>query len=296
MLHTDNLEAITGQARRSQPEEHEDLVNKGSDTVLEGKVLTARSQQQVKTQPRKNFSKGKKNKNREKNKSKKKKGQSNKRFMKENIHKEPQRKEGDPSKEDEIRHEQTEGEMPIPYDITNTVLEFFLIAVMATRLSISVLLSVGLLITWKQVHIPGTSHMQNPYHCSLKYLQRIATSKTYRLASFLPLINENQMTSAKMRKPQLQPYYECNRDTMTKNTEILAKRKAKKSSRTLRRLGKILQYKSNMDIIPFSPSLYLLLVSAYILFSYNADFFGSIYSIIIRYIQDWRKKDTNKIA
>ena len=178
----------------------------------------------------------------------------------------------------------------------NTVLEVFLTAILATRLSISVLLSVGLLITWKQVHIPGTSHTQNPYHCSLKYLQRIATSKTYRLASFLPLINENHMTSAKMRKPQLQPYYECNRDTMTKNTEILAKRKAKKSSRTLRRLGKILQYKSNMDIIPFSPSLYLLLVSAYILFSYNADLFGSIYSIIIRYIQDWRKKDTNIIA
>ena len=161
----------------------------------------------------------------------------------------------------------------------NTVLEVFLTAILATRLSISVLLSVGIMITWKQVHVPGTSHTQNPYHCSLKYFQQIATSKTCRL-----------------RKPQLQPYYECDQDMMTKNTEILAKRKAKKSSRTLRRLGKILQYKSNMDIIPFSPSLYLLLVSAYILFSYNADLFGSIYSIIIRYIQDWRKKDTNIIA
>ena len=166
----------------------------------------------------------------------------------------------------------------------------------ATFLPISVLLGVGLLITWKQVHILGSSH-QNRYHCSLEYFLRIATSKTCRLAVILlPLINVNHMTSAKMRKPQLQPYYECDRDTMTKNTEILAKQKAMKSSRTLRRLGKILQYKSNMDIIPFSPSLYLLLVSAYILFSYNADFFGSIHSIIIRYIQDWRKKDTNIIA
>ena len=70
----------------------------------------------------------------------------------------------------------------------------------------------------------------------------------------LVLIAASKVTSAEIReksedilKPQFQPYYECDRDKMTNNNEILAKQKAMKSSRALRRLGKILQYKFQIN-------------------------------------------------
>ena len=270
------------------------------------KIKDKKNRRKEKTTPPVEKTKEKKTKKKEKNKNKNKKKRrknenktkhnkekkSHKRFAKVDTnmsHNEPKRK-GEPSKEDQIRHN----------DITNTVLELSLIAILATYLPISVLLSVGLLIIWKQLQTPGSSQTQDRYQCRLKCLRRISSSCiTCRLALILlVLIAASQVTSAEIReksedilKPQFQLYYECYVDRTTKITRMHTKQKTMKSSKALRRLGKILQYKSNMDIISFSPSPYLLLVSAY-----NADFFGSIYSIIIGYIQDWRKKDTNIIA
>ena len=87
------------------------------------------------------------------------------------------------------------------------------------------LLGIGLLVTWKQIHVTGNSRTQNRYQCSLKCFRQMTACKTCRLALLVfLLISGSDMTSAKLRKPQkpqLQTYFEGNRTHMMQNAIIL---------------------------------------------------------------------------
>ena len=172
--------------------------------------------------------------------------------------------------EEDRRHLQTRDGIPMACRIHDILLEAFLTVMVATILPTSLLLGVGFLLMWKKFHAPCISHTQNHYNC----FKLSTTCTTCRLAILaLLLLCESHMTSAKMRKVQRQPYYECDRAErrqnrvilkpqlqlyykcdrvkMTHNNEILTKQKAMKSSRALRRLGKILQYNINDLRLPF---------------------------------------------
>ena len=151
------------------------------------------------------------------------------------------------------------------------LLEAFLIVMVATILQSSLFLGRGLLLACKRVHTSRTPHARNHHKRPDKRLESSATRTTCRLALLvLLLLCGNNMTSAKLRKPQkpqLQTYSEDNRTDVMQNAIILtgglgmernAQKRCKlhkwKTSRYLRKIGHILQYKIQLnDPIPLSP-------------------------------------------
>ena len=145
---------------------------------------------------------------------------------------------------------------------TATLLEIFLIAMIASLLPTNSLLGIGLLITWRQFQVTANSRTQNRHQCPLKHLRQISSCTTCRLALIiLILIAASKVTSAEIReksedipKPQFQLYYECYVDGSTKITRMHTKLQTIKSSKApsgrrtkpsacLRQRGEILQYK-----------------------------------------------------
>ena len=140
---------------------------------------------------------------------------------------------------------------------TATLLEIFLIAMIASLLPTNSLLGIGLLITWRQFQVTANSCTQNRHQCPLKYLRQISSCTTCRLALIiLILIAASRVTSAEISEkygviaePQFQPYkvYYISGSTKiyrshTKLQTIITS-KAPKPSACLRQRGEILQYK-----------------------------------------------------
>ena len=132
----------------------------------------------------------------------------------------------------------------------DALIEILLMAVIATLLPINSLLGFGLLITWRQFQGTANSCTQNRHQWPLKYLRQISSCTTCRLALIiLILIAASRVTSAEISKkseditkPQFQPYKVYYISGLTKIYRSHTKVQKIKSSKTLRRLGLILQY------------------------------------------------------